>query len=206
MQAFDTLLRWFAPISPWELPAVVFALIYLLLAVKRSLWCWAFAFVSSAIYVWVMFVAHLYMQAVLNVFYVGMAGYGFWEWRRNRDSQGDVTVDRWSLRTHLCVAAGVAVISALNGWWLTAATDGAVPYFDAFITWGSVVTTWMVARRVIENWLYWIVVDGVAALVYFHQGLNPTAWLFVAYVGIVIRGYIVWLRESRASGKLATGT
>jgi nicotinamide mononucleotide transporter len=71
------------------------------------------------------------------------------------------------------------------------------------VTWGSVVATWMVARRVIENWLYWIVVDAVAAWLYFSQGLLWTTVLFIIYLGIVIRGYFVWRREllvQRAAG------
>jgi nicotinamide mononucleotide transporter len=196
VKALDTLVEWFALTSPWEVLAVALALAYLLLAVKRSLWCWPCAFISSAIYVALMLEQRFYMQVALNVFYVAMAVYGFIEWRRHRDVQGEVMTQRWPLPIHVLVVVGVVAVSALNGWLLTR-TDGTLPYVDAFITWGSVVTTWMVARRVLENWLYWIVVDSVAAAAYFHQGLRPTALLFVLYVGIVIRGYFVWLRESR---------
>jgi nicotinamide mononucleotide transporter len=202
----QSLLDFFSLTSPWELAAVALALAYLLLAVKRSLWCWPCALISSAIYVVLLAEARLYMQAALNVFYVGMAVYGFVEWRRSRDGRGDVAIAGWRLGTHIAVVASVLIISALNGWWLASNTDGALPYLDALVTWGSVVTTWMVARRVIENWLYWIVVDGIAAGVYFHQGLHPTGVLFLVYIGIVIRGYFVWLRESRASCTLPAGT
>ena len=84
--------------------------------------------------------------------------------------------------------------------WLDVAqhTDAAAPYVDSFVTWGSVVTTWMVARRVIENWLYWIVVDAIAAWLYFSQGLLVTTILFVIYLGIVVRGYFSWRRELAA--------
>ena len=66
------------------------------------------------------------------------------------------------------------------------------------ITWGSVITTWMVARRVIENWLYWIVVDGVAIWLCYAQGLLGFALLSAVYVGIVVRGYFVWRRDLMA--------
>jgi nicotinamide mononucleotide transporter len=90
----------------------------------------------------------------------------------------------------------------VNGWLLAHNTDAAAPYVDSFVTWGSVVTTWMVARRVIENWLYWVVVDAVAAWLYFTQGLLATTLLFVIYLGIVVRGYFVWRRE-QAQQRLA---
>ncbi|MBC7984173.1 MAG: nicotinamide mononucleotide transporter, partial [Candidatus Obscuribacterales bacterium] len=86
------------------------------------------------------------------------------------------------------------------GWWLhTYRPDAAMPYVDAFVTWGSVLTTFMVARHVLENWLYWIVIDGIAAYLYFSQGLALTSMLFLIYVGIVIHGYRVWSRESPAN-------
>jgi nicotinamide mononucleotide transporter len=63
---------------------------------------------------------------------------------------------------------------------------------DAFVAWVSVLATWMVARKVLENWLYWIVVDSVAAALYWSQGLHATAVLFVVYVVIAVRGYFTW--------------
>ena len=75
------------------------------------------------------------------------------------------------------------------------AIDATAPYLDSFVTWGSIVTTWMVARRIIENWLYWIVFDGAAVWLYYSQGLLALAALFIIYLGIVVRGYIVWRRE-----------
>jgi len=191
--------------SLWELVASVLGLAYLLLAVRRSLWCWLCAFVSTAIYLVLMWRAHLYMQTALNVFYLAMAVYGFAEWRRGKDGAGDVPIARWNISTHLAVVAVVAAATVVNGWWLsTFTTDAALPYVDAFVTWGSVVTTFMVARGVLENWLYWIVVDTVAALLYFSQHLIPTGVLFLVYVGIVVHGYRVWLRESRGHSVAAT--
>jgi len=69
---------------------------------------------------------------------------------------------------------------------------GLVPYVDAFVAWASVLATWMVARKVLENWLYWIVVDSVAAALYWSQGFQATAGLYVLYVVIAVRGYIAW--------------
>jgi nicotinamide mononucleotide transporter len=197
--ALSSIVGWLALTSAWELVAVILALAYLLLAVRRSLWCWLAALVSSAIYLVLMLQVKLYMQSALQVFYVGMAVYGYFEWRKGRDAAGEVQIARWSARTHWLVIGAVVAISGLNGWLLARSTDAAWPYLDSFVTWGSVITTVMVARRVIENWLYWIVVDGIAAYVYFRQGLNPTGLLFVVYIGIVIHGYWVWRRDASAT-------
>jgi nicotinamide mononucleotide transporter len=181
--------------SAWEATGAALGLAYLLLAVRRNLLCWLCAFASTSIYLVLFARAALYMQSLLQVFYLAMAVYGFIDWRKGRTAEGEVLIRSWSMREHLLVAALVLLATVANGWILATRTDAAAPYIDSFVTWGSVVTTWMVARRVIENWLYWIIVDGIAAYLYFSQGLLATTLLFVIYLGIVIRGYFVWRRE-----------
>jgi nicotinamide mononucleotide transporter len=188
--------------SPWEAVAAALGLAYLLLAVRRNLLCWFCAFVSTAIYLVLFARAALYMQSLLQVFYLAMAVYGFIDWRRGRTSEGEVVIRSWTPAWHASVAVAVVAASAVNGWLLAHYTDAAAPYVDSFVTWGSVVTTWMVARRVIENWLYWVVVDAVGAWLYFSQGLLATTLLFLIYLGIVVRGYFVWRRE-QAQQRLA---
>ena len=188
--------------SPWEAAASLTGLAYLLLAVRRNLLCWLCAFVSTSIYLVLFAHARWYMQSLLQVFYLAMAVYGFIDWRKGRTAAGEVVIRSWPLVWHAPVAVAVVAASAVNGWVLAHYTDAAAPYLDSFITWGSVVTTWMVARRVIENWLYWVVVDSVAAWLYFSQGLLATTLLFLIYLGIVIRGYFVWRRE-QAQQRLA---
>jgi nicotinamide mononucleotide transporter len=192
------LLDLFELASPWELVAVVLALAYVILAVKKNMWCWWAAVISSGIYVALMIESRLYMEAALNVFYVAMALYGYWAWQRGRDKTGEVSVVRWHASRHVAVGAVIAMLTLVNGWLLKHYTDAARPFLDSFITWASVVTTWMVARRVLENWLYWIVIDALAAVLYFQQARRPTAVLFVIYVIISINGYRVWSRRAVA--------
>lgn len=181
--------------SPWEAVAALIGLAYLLLAVRRNLLCWLCAFVSTAIYVVLFADAGLYMQVVLNLYYLAMAVYGFIDWRKGRTDAGDVRIESWTVNQHAMAAGLVIIATAINGWILAEWTDSPAPYLDSFVTWGSFVTTWMVARRIIENWLYWIVVDAAAAWLYFSQGLLATTLLFIIYLGIVVRGYFVWRRE-----------
>lgn len=193
----NTLLEQLLATSPWEAIAAALGLAYLLLAVRRNLLCWICAFVSTAIYLWLFARASLYMQSALQVFYLVMAVVGFIDWHRGRSESGNVLIRQWKLSQHLAATGAVLVATVINGWMLSH-TDAAAPYVDSFVTWSSVVTTWMVARRVIENWLYWIVVDAIAAWLYFSQGLLVTTLLFVIYLGIVVRGYFSWRRELAA--------
>ena len=194
----NLLITQLAATSPWEAIAAALGLAYLLLAVRRNLLCWLCAFISTAIYLVLFARAALYMQSALQVFYLVMAVVGFMDWRNGRSDSGEVLIRTWDGRQHLAAVVFVAAATLLNGWLLAQNTNAAAPYVDSFVTWGSVITTWMVARRVIENWLYWIVVDAVAAWLYFSQGLLVTTILFVIYLGIVVRGYYAWRRDLAA--------
>jgi nicotinamide mononucleotide transporter len=183
--------------SHWEQCAFFLALAYLALAIRKSVWCWPAALASSVIYTVLVARAGLVMQTLLQVFYVGMAFYGWWQWRGARSAEGELEVRRWPLSTHVLVIAGVLALSVLNGAIATHFQIGESRYLDAFVTWGSVVTTWMVTRRLIENWLYWVVVDAAASWLYFTQGLKPTSVLYLLYIGMVIHGWFVWKRSAR---------
>jgi nicotinamide mononucleotide transporter len=182
-----------------EAIAVVLALAYLLLAARESMWCWYCAFASSALYVVVMWEAQLLTEAVLNVFYVAMAVLGWYQWKHGGKGASElkiVSMKRWQ---HAVLFAVLLALSFANGWAMQKWTSAAWPFVDSFIAWGSVITTILVIRKVLENWLYWILFDGIAIYVYIERGLYMTALLFALYVVIVVFGYFKWLKEFRNS-------
>ena len=187
--------RALAEISPSEWIAVAFALAYLVLAIRQSLWCWACAVVSSAIYLVLFARGGLLMQAWLQVFYIAMAAYGWWAWHgggAGGEAQS-LPVSRWPLRVHGLALLLVVAVSLVNGRVVAGTTPhGIVPYVDALTAWASVFATWLVARKVLENWLYWIVTDLVAAALYWTQGFHATAALFIVYTVLAVRGYQQW--------------
>ena len=201
MSTFSDILHELLGTSIWEALGVVLALAYLVLAMFRSMWCWVCAFISSACYVVVMWRAQLVMDTWLSVFYVAMAVYGYWQWRKGRAADGKLAVVSWRWQYHLYAAAAVLLATAINAWALQYVHMARSPWLDSFVTWGSVLTTFMVARRVMENWLYWIVVDSVAAYLYYTRGLTATTGLFLIYVGMVIYGYYVWRKTRPAAGE-----
>lgn len=195
--ALDAVVAALAAIPPAEWVAVLLAFGYLLLAVRQNAWCWACAIASSSIFLVLFARGGLVMQAALQVFYVVMGAYGWWAWRRGSAQGAVLPVTRWRPGHHALVIAALLVASAVNGCIVARAQGGWVPYVDAFVAWVSVLATWMVARKVLENWLYWVVVDSVAAALYWSQGFHATAVLFVAYVAIAVRGYFVWRADAR---------
>ena len=186
----------------WEGLAVLLGIAYLFLAARESLWCWYAAFVSTAIFLVLFWQVRLYLESALQVYYLAMAVYGWWQWQRPGEAQV-LPISRFSVRDHLLAIAGVLGLSALSGALLSRYTDAALPYLDAFTTWGAIVTTWMVARKILENWLYWIVIDGASIVLYLDRGLNLTAALFAAYTVIVIAGFVAWRRHYRAQVALS---
>ena len=180
--------------SWWEVPAVVLAILYLVLAARENIWCWAAAFVSTAIYVYVFFDVNLFLESALQIYYLGMAVYGWYQWRPT-DQSSTLPISTWSLKKHSVVIATTGAIVVTSGYLLSENTTAALPYVDAFTTWYAVVTTYMVTKKILENWGYWFVIDSVSVYLYYSRGLYLTALLFVAYLVIIVFGYVKWKKE-----------
>jgi len=192
--------------SMLEVTAVVFALAYVLLAVKENVLCWLFAFLSTAIYTALFWNVSLLMESALNVYYMAMAVYGWYQWTRGGSNGDDqphaLAVQSMSIYQHALVIIVITVCSLVSGYLLTEHSSAARPYIDSFTTWASVVTTYLVARKYLQNWLYWIVIDTVSIFLYIDRGLHLTALLFVAYVVIALTGYFKWREHLRNNGQV----
>lgn len=178
-----------------EIVAVVTAAGYLLLAIRQNIWCWACAAVSTAIYIYLFIAARLYMESALNVFYLAMAAYGWYSWYFGRTEGHEKSVVAWQSSRHLLAIAAIVTIAAINGLLLDRHTDAAFPYVDSATTWGAIWATYLVARKVLENWWYWLVIDSASVIIYWWRDLELTALLFVVYVIIIPFGYVSWRRS-----------
>ncbi|MGB5337073.1 MAG: nicotinamide riboside transporter PnuC [Woeseiaceae bacterium] len=183
--------------SALEVVAVVFAIGYLLLAIRENIWCWLCAGISTAIYIWLFLVARLYMESVLNIFYLAMAVYGWVVWTSGSDDRHDRPVVRWSLQVHGVAVFAIVVVSVVNGFLLARYTEAAFPYLDSLTTWSAIWATFLVARKVLENWWYWLAIDSVSVFIYWIRDLQLTSLLFVAYVIMIPFGIVHWTRSYR---------
>jgi len=179
--------------NPWETIAVVLALLYLVLAVKQHISCWLAAFVSSLIYTFLYWDVGLFMFSLLNIFYVLMAIYGWCSWLGYFSNNDHLPVKRWSLQQHLIAITIILAATYAVGSFLKAHSN--VPYIDAFITFGAVVTTYMVSRKVLENWVYWLVINSFAIYLNIDKGFHQTALLYVIYHVLSVIGFISWRRS-----------
>ena len=175
-----------------ETLAVVLGIGYLLLAMRESSLCWYCAFCSTALYVWIFGDVSLYMESALNVYYMAMAIYGWLQWQRGGADKSGVKIIRWTARQHILGVAIILAASVTSGYLLSSNTAAKLPYLDSFTTWGSIFTTIMVAQKVLENWLYWIVINSVSIYLYIDRGLDQTAAMFFLYLGLATVGFLMW--------------
>lgn len=182
----------FTLLQAWEVLAVVLAIAYLVLAIRQNIWCWAAAAVSTLLYLWIMYASRLYMESALQIFYLAMAVYGWRQWRHGGADGGELPVTTWPLRHHLVAVASVLLLVWISGDLLARYSDAALPHLDSFTTWGAIVATFMVARKILENWLYWFVIDAVSIGLYLSRDLYFTAGLFTAYLVMIVIGYRSW--------------
>lgn len=198
----DNIFQALAAMSLWEVAAVGFGLAYLVLAMRQNSWCWYAAFIGTAISIGVFWNVNLLMESALNVYYLIMAIYGWWAWRYGLEAK-PLPIQRFGIKQHSITIGGVILLSLASGYWLENNTQAALPYLDSFTTWGAVVTTWMVARKVLDNWAYWLVVDAAAAYMYILKDLYLFAGLMLVYLVMVIFGWLHWMQDFQKQQALA---
>ena len=168
------------------------AIAYLLLALKQNKLCWFAWIASSILYLYVMYQAGLYMESLLQVFYLCMGFYGLSQWSKTINNNQNTYVDQWSIGNHIFAISLVIVLSFLSGTLLSNFSNAALPFIDAFTTWGAIVASYMVAKKILENWIYWFVIDFISVFIFASRGLYFTSALFVTYLVIIYFGYKSW--------------
>ena len=170
----------------------VLAIAYLLLALKQNKLCWFAWIASSILYLYVMYQAGLYMESLLQVFYLCMGFYGLSQWTKTISNNQNTYVDIWSIGNHIFAISLIIVLSFLSGILLSNFSNAALPFIDAFTTWGAIVASYMVAKKILENWIYWFVIDFISVFIFATRGLYFTSALFVTYLVIIYFGYKSW--------------
>jgi nicotinamide mononucleotide transporter len=183
--------------TSWEMVAVFLSVTYLLLAIKQNLWCWVAAFISTLIYTILFFDASLLMDSALNMFYLVMAIYGWYSWKYgngiNKNEELEITT--YGLNKNLKIIGGLIIVSLILGYIMANYTSADFAYLDTFTTVFAVFTTYTLTKKVLENWLYWIVIDSVSIYIYINKGFYLTAVLFAFYTILAFIAYKNWKKE-----------
>lgn len=185
-----------------EIIGTLVGLIYLWLEYKASIWLWVANVVMPAIYVFVYYQAGLYADFGINIYYLLVSFYGIFYWWKGRTISDNLSHDTaeelpivhtptqmWGRLAIVSVALLVVIAFILIRY-----TDSTVPWLDSLTTALSIVAMWMLARKYVEQWLVWIVVDAVCAGLYIYKELYFTAGLYALYTVIAYFGYKKWIR------------
>ncbi len=184
---------------PWEAIAVISLIAYLVLAIRQSILCWVAAIIGTSIYLVLMFRVGLYMESALQVFYIAMALYGWYKWKGDPDFGLSLPISSWPIAFHILPLLMIALLTLLSGYLLSEYSNAALPYLDSFTTWGAVFATWLVARKVLQNWHYWFVIDAVSVFIYVSRGLWLTALLYLFYLVLIVVGLRAWRKAESPS-------
>ncbi|MDR2499069.1 MAG: nicotinamide riboside transporter PnuC [Tannerellaceae bacterium] len=188
-----------------EIIGAAVALFYVLLQVKQHPWMWIVGFVSALFYVWIFFSSAFYANMSLQMYYVVASVYGFWMWRyRNAPQESGIIVYKHLSAKLAALLAPIILLTALGAYYvLSRHTDSQFPIGDAFTTAAGFVATWMLAHKIIEHWLLWIVADSIAIYLYYSAGLYPTMVLYFCYVILAVAGYYTWRTKGVTSVQAA---
>lgn len=178
--------------SGWEWLAAGLGILYVVLAARESIWCWPAAFFSTLIYTVLFWEGQLPMQAFLNFYYLVMAVYGFTVWKKRSNAEDNIEIHTKSWRFHIAYVLVGSVLAVAIGYYLSTNVDNRLPYLDALVTVFSIMTTVLMARKVLENWIYWIVINSLAIALYWQTGFYVTIIMFMVYFVLALYGFKNW--------------
>lgn len=180
-----------------ELIGAITGLIYLYLEIKQRVWLWPIGIITSAFYIYIFYVSKFYADMGLQFYYLIISIYGWYHWLfgGKTEVKNSLPVTATPKSIYLPLIAVSIVMFFLIRYILLDFTDSPVPTGDAFTTALSITATWMLARKYIEHWYVWVVVNAVSLGLYVYKGLYPTSVLFVFYTTMSVVGYFQWKKD-----------
>jgi nicotinamide mononucleotide transporter len=189
--------------TPLDWSITLTAILYVVLAARENNGCWPWGILSSLLWAYADFFRYnLWADGVLQLFYVGMGFWGFYAWAadRGQGTENQRRIQSWPLRYHLAVLAVGGLLGLLLGYSFKHFTPTALPYADSFITAFSILATVLTIKKVLECWLYWMVVDAAAVFLFLSRDALLVALVMLIYTAISVSGYISWRRKARPRG------
>jgi nicotinamide mononucleotide transporter len=182
------------PLLEWI--AVIAGIVYVVLAARKSIFCWVFAIISSGVFMYLCISVDLILESFLQFFYVIMALVGWLMWSRLKTDEYPIV--KWTLNFHFFNIVLSTALCLTLGYYFDESTSQAYPYLDAFTTVFSLAATFMVMQRVLENWIYRIIIDVAGIFLYGAKGFYLSAVLYFAFTIIAVFGYLAWKKKFNA--------
>ena len=180
--------------NPFEIVAAIFGVISVFLSVRQNIWSWPTAIVNVGMYIFVFFRSRLYADTGLQVVYVVLNFYGWYQWLYGGKNRTELPVSRTPARLGALLVVIGAVSTAIMGTFLGHTAD-ALPFLDALTTSTSLVAQWMMTRKLLENWIIWVAVDVVYIGMYIYKDLYVTSLLYAVFLVLSVMGYLEWKRS-----------
>jgi nicotinamide mononucleotide transporter len=177
----------------------VLGVVFVWLAMRESLWNFPVGLVQAAIFGWVCFEGKLYSETVLQILFVAAMVYGWWHWSRGAKDTGSLAVQRLSAWSAAGWAGATLVLWLAWGGAMARFTDAALPWWDGFVFAASVVSQWLQARKLLENWIGWIIANTVAVGVCWAKGFYWFAVLYFLFWLLAWGGWRAWWRSWKAA-------
>jgi nicotinamide mononucleotide transporter len=186
-------------VTIFEIVAAAITLWSIWLATKEHIWYWPTGIVSLVLYTWTFYQAKLYGEALLQVICLVLMIYGWYAWLHGGKDRGELPVTRTPARAWPGLMITGVVFSVAAAVLMKRYTDNPSPYIDAAILVFSLVAQLMTARKWLESWPMWVVINAVSIFLYIKRGLYPTAVLYVALLILAIQGYRDWKKSLASS-------
>ena len=183
--------------NPVEWTAVAFGIVSVYLSVRENVWSWPTGIINVSLYVFIFLNAKLYADMGLQVFYIVISFYGWWNWLYGGANHSELHVTRLSRRMMLTLPLAGIVGAAALGFFLHRTTDAALPYVDATLTVASLIAQYLMTKKVLENWAIWIAADVAYVGMYIYKDLYPTAFLYSVFLVLATLGWFQWKRSWR---------
>lgn len=194
--------------SAFEIAGTILGVLGVWLMIRQNIWGWPVGLVQVSLYAWIFFGARLYSDAILQLIFFGLQLYGWWHWHRARldplRRTPELPVTRLAFPKLAIVGISGLAGTVIWGEFMRRATDAALPHWDAFILVFSVIAQWLQARKVLDCWIGWIIVNVVAIGVYWAKDLRLTSGLYVLFLGMAVWGWRAW-RTSLSERKMSHG-
>ncbi len=184
-----------------EIFGVLTGILYVILEVKQNRLLWPLGIITSVAYIYIFFSGKFYADMGLQIYYVLISIYGWFYWSRggSKVAKGELPVVRINRQQLLLLFLTFALSWAGIYFVLVRFTDSTVPLGDSFTTALAIVATWMLTRKIIEQWFLWIIANVVSIGLYIYKGLYPTVILYAVYAGMSVYGYLEWKRSMKKS-------
>jgi len=184
-----------------EALAVFFGLLCVWFCIRQNIWCWPTGLIQVTLYIYIFYEVKLYSDLILQVVYVALQLYGWHHWLHGGQNRSALSLSRLEVRELFLWVIAAIMGTVLWGWGMTTYTDASVPYWDAFTTVASLIAQWLMTRKKVESWYFWIAVDVVAIGVYAYKSLLLTSGLYLVFLIMATAGLVSWRKDFTAQSE-----